>query len=151
MLQEKLTQIGDEQCYPTAVIVSDSEILLGIRNYDYGFDKLKTVSMWALPSWRCDRGETFEQTLRREVEEEVGITELEIYDYIGEAPGTKEGETMYIFSCAFDQDFQPKEPKQFSEWCWVRIEDYLAGEPYDVMNHVAHKLINQYLRTEFTL
>lgn len=151
MIQEKLNQIGDEQCYPAAVIISDSKILLGIRDYDYAFDKWKTVSLWALPSWRCDRGETFEQTLRREVREEVGITQLEILDYIGEAPGTKEGERIPIFSCATDQDYQPKKSEQFSEWVWVPIEDYLAGEPYDVMNPVAHKLISEYLRTQFVL
>lgn len=80
MVLDQLAKIGDEKKCPVAIIVRNRAILLGMRNYTP--DKWKEISVWTTPGGRCDFGETLEQTLRREVQEEVGITEFQIHDFI---------------------------------------------------------------------
>jgi len=65
------------------------------------------------PGRRSDIGETIEQTLRREVAEEVNITDLEILDFIGEVPGAKEGDVVLMFYCTTKQDGKLMEPEKF--------------------------------------
>src|SRR4051812_36798407 len=94
-LQEKLREIGSYEKCPIVVMSKDGKILTGHRHYTK--DKWKDISVWTLPGGRCDVGESLEQTLRRETQEEVGITEFEIIDFIGEVPGAKEGDIVSIF------------------------------------------------------
>ncbi len=121
----------------------DGKILTGLRNYTK--DKWKEISVWTIPGGRCDIGETLEQTLRREVAEEVGITEFEITGFIGEAPGAKEGDRVVIFSCTTNQDEKLMEPEKFSEWRWVSKDDYLNDGQYSGFNPAARKLIVDFL------
>ena len=78
-MQESLNLIGDQSKCPVALIIRDNKILLGHRHYTP--DKWKTVSVWTCPGGRCDDGETIEDTLRREVEEETGISNLKIEEF----------------------------------------------------------------------
>ncbi len=97
MLTKWLSRIGHSTLCTLAVIFRDQKILLGLRHYTP--DAWKAVSVWTTPGGRCDTHETVEITLRREVAEEVGITDLAIHDFIGEVPGGKEGDTVLIFFC----------------------------------------------------
>ncbi len=144
MMQEHLAKKGTPNLCPVAVIIRDGKILQGMRNYTP--DKWKTISVWTTPGGRCDEGETLEQTVRREVAEEVGITDLEIKDYIGEVPGAKENDSVPIFFATTTQDAKLMEPEKFSEWRWVPIEEYLKGEPWSSMNPKAHALIGEFLK-----
>ncbi|MEK7519805.1 MAG: NUDIX hydrolase, partial [Patescibacteria group bacterium] len=142
------SKIGDPSICPTAVLVKDKSVLLGFRNYTP--DKWKTVSVWTTPGGRCDTGETVEQTLRREIKEEINITNVNIIDIIAEIPGAKEGDVVTIFYCTTDQEPKLMEPEKFSEWKWVLIEEYLSGAPYDSMNPTAHRLISNFLKEKLT-
>lgn len=95
MLKTQLSRIGTKAICPIAVIVRDGKILMGLRHYTP--DKWKSISAWTIPGGRCDEGETIETTLRRETEEEIGVKDLEIIDFIGEVPGAKEGDIVPIF------------------------------------------------------
>jgi len=139
-----LSADGDISVCPTAAMVRDNKILLGLRNYTP--DKWKEISVWTTPGGRCDLGETIEETLCREVKEEVGITDFEIVDFIGEVPGAKEGDRVLIFYCVTFQDAELMEPEKFSGWRWVPIEEYLAGTPWNEMNPEAYKMISEYLK-----
>lgn len=139
-----LQKVGDTTCCATGAIVKDGHILLGLRNYTP--DKWKDISVWMTSGGRCDEGETLEQTLRREVKEEVDIDDLEIKDFIAEIPGSKEGDDVFIFFCTTKQDPKLMEPEKFGEWKWVSFEDYLRGDPYDIMNPLAHKVVGDYIR-----
>lgn len=121
-MQEILNARGTETSCPIAVIIRNKQILLGLRHYTP--DKWKTVSVWTVPGGRCDPGETVEETLRREVFEEVGVSQLEIVEYLGEHLGSKDGDTVQVFLCASDQEVRNMEPHKFSEWHWFAVDQW---------------------------
>jgi 8-oxo-dGTP pyrophosphatase MutT (NUDIX family) len=142
-MHTQLAKQGDGIICPIAVIVKNNKVLTGLRHYTP--DKWKKISVWTIPGGRSDLGETIEQTLRRETAEEVNITDLEILDFIGEVPGAKVGDVVLMFYCTTQQEAKLMEPKKFSEWRWVTIEDYLAEEKYSGFNLQARKMIIDYL------
>lgn len=143
LLQDHLEKITNTTTCPCAIIIKDKKILLGLRNYTP--DKWKAISVWTTPGGRCDVGETLETTLRREVQEEVGITDLNIVDFIDQVPGAKDGDTIPLFYCTTTQEPTLMEPEKFSEWKWVPIEEYTKGSPWSEMNPPAHKIISDYI------
>lgn len=70
---------------------------------------------------------------------------MAILDFIGEAPGVKEGDIVLMFYCTTKQEAKLMEPEKFSEWKWVPIKDYIAGELYSGFNPPARKMITDYL------
>ena len=138
-MREMLTSTGNETKCPVALIIKDNKILLGYRHYTP--DKWKTVSVWTCPGGRCDEGETIETTLRREVEEETGINDLEIIEFLGEYPGAKEGDFVPVFRCSTNQEAENIEPHKFSEWKWFSKEEF----PDTFINKDVAKLINRIL------
>ena len=73
---KELNKIGTKHTCTSAVIIKNDRILLGLRHYTS--DKWKTISVWTTPGGRCNKGESVENNLRREVLEETGITDLKI-------------------------------------------------------------------------
>ena len=143
-MKKQLLKISNQQTCPIAVLVRDGKILTGHRHYTK--DKWKDVSVWTIPGGRSDSGETIEQTLRREVYEEVGINEFEIVDFIGEAEGANVGDIVPIFLCTTNQEANLMEPEKFSEWRWVTKDDYLNNEEYSGFSPVARETIVKYLK-----
>jgi len=121
-MKEKLQNIGNTTTCPVAVIVRGGRVLLGYRHYTP--DKWKTISTWTCPGGRCDEGESAEVTLRREVEEETDIKDLEIVDFISEVPGAKKGDVVLVFLCRTDQEAILMEPHKFSDWKWFGMDDF---------------------------
>ncbi len=141
---EKLGLAGDGKLCPTIILHKNGNILKGLRHYTP--DKWKTISVWTNPGGRSDLGETLEESLRREVREEVDIKDFTITDFIGEFSGAKEGDILLVFYGETAQDPKLMEPEKFSEWKWVSIDEYIMGAPYNVMNPVAHTAISNYLK-----
>ena len=137
LLDTKLSQLGTPTTCPIALILRDGTVLMGKRNYSPEF------SVWTLPGGRCEEGETLEMTVRREVREEVGITDLEIIDFIAEIPGHKEGDVVPIFFCASNQEAILMEPDKFSEWRWFTLEEYTRDPVY---NPTSRKVVIAYLQ-----
>jgi ADP-ribose pyrophosphatase YjhB (NUDIX family) len=144
-MKVKLKEMGNEYKCPIAIMMRDGKILNGYRNYTK--EKWKDVSVWTVPGGRCDNGENLEETLRREVKEEVGITNFEIIDFIGETAGAKEGDILPIFFCITKEDARLMEPEKFSEWRWVEKDEFINNEEeYGGFNPIARKLIIDYLK-----
>lgn len=134
-LEEYLKKVGTNKMCPAVFILKGDELLIGLRNYTP--DKWKKISVWTIPAGRCDEGETLEETLRRETAEEVGITDLEITDYLGEVPGAKEGDIVFAFKGEVDQEPRLMEPEKFSEWKWCKLPEI----PENFINPELLKLI----------
>lgn len=143
-METKLKEIGNEKKCPIAIMMRDGKILTGYRNYTK--DKWKDISVWTVPGGRCDNGEMIEDALRREVAEEVGITDFEIVDFIGETAGAQEGDILPIFFCTTEEEARLMEPEKFSEWRWITTDEYINGEEYGGFNLVARELIINYLK-----
>lgn len=124
-LQQKLQEIGRESLAAAAVFEKDGKMLCGLRHYTP--DKWRKVSVWTIPGGRCDAGETIEATLRREVEEEVGFKDFKIEEFMGEFTGAKEGDTVYSFKCATNEEPRLMEPEKFSEWRWFVLSEIPAN------------------------
>tara|TARA_B100000745_G_scaffold300516_1_gene254896 strand:+ start:712 stop:1131 length:420 start_codon:yes stop_codon:yes gene_type:complete len=130
-MKEKLHKIGDTTTCPVAVIIRDGKVLMGHRHYT------SDVSVWTCPGGRCNEGESIEATLRREVEEEIGIRDLAIIDFISEVPGAKEGDSVPLFLCRTEQEAMLMEPQKFSDWKWFNMDDF----PEKFINDHARTLI----------
>lgn len=143
-MEKELAKKGDGIICPFAVMVQDRKVLCGYRNYTK--DVYKDMSVWTLPGGRSQTDETIEQALRREVMEEVGITEFKILDFIGEMPGMKPNTTLLIFYFTTKQEAKLMEPHKFSQWQWVPMEDYIKEEKYGYLNPAVQKMIVDYLR-----
>lgn len=143
MANNPLLEITSPLHCPGAVIIRDGKILIGLRHYTA--DKWKDISVWTLPGGRCDLNETTEVTLKREAEEEIGITDLKIIDFIGEVAGAKEGDIVPLFLCSTEQEPRLMEPEKFGEWKWVTIEDFSKDYYEDFINQKTHDVITEYL------
>lgn len=140
-LEKRLSEVGNDKICPTAIIVRDGKFLIGLRNYTT--DKWKDVSVWTAPGGRCDNGEKIENTLRREVEEETGISDLDISEFIGEVDGAKEGDIVYLFLAGTNQEAKNIEPEKFSGWKWTTVADV----PKNFINPKALELIKEKVLT----
>jgi 8-oxo-dGTP diphosphatase len=119
-LENLLNKKGSETHCPVAVIMRNDSVLMGHRHYTA--DKWKDISVWTIPGGRCDKGETIEQTLRREVFEETGIKNLVVKEFVQEVPGAKEGDIVLIFTAETAEEATLMEPEKFSEWKWFKAD-----------------------------
>lgn len=130
-----LQKRGSNRDVAVACIFKENKLLIGLRNYTK--DKWKDISLWTVPGGRCDAGETLEATLRREVLEEVGISNFNIINYLGKYSGAKENDNVYVFKAETGQEPRLMEPEKFSEWKWCKLSEI----PENFINHKALELI----------
>ncbi len=138
-MEKELSKIGNKTTCPVAIIIKNRKVLMGLRHYTP--DKWKTVSVWTIPGGRCDNSETLETTLRREVKEETGISDLRIMKYLGKVSGAKRGDIVPLFICCTKQEVQLIEPEKFSEWRWFGIKEF----PKNFINPLSLRFIKEYL------
>lgn len=98
-----------------AIIARNGKVLMGLRAY-------KKATVWTFPGGRRDFGEEPEKNLKREVEEEIGITDLEIVRKLGKKEGVAEGpegkDQVFVYECTTKQEPKNMEPQKFVEWQW---------------------------------
>lgn len=98
------------------IFLKDGKVLLGLRSYEA--KHYVDGDFWTTPGGRCDEGEEIETTLRREVEEEIGVKNFEIKEKLGVVPGAKEGDEVHVFLCETTEGEKLMEPEKFKEWRW---------------------------------
>lgn len=111
------------------VFMKNGKVLLGLRNYKT--QQYKDGDFWTTPGGRCDEGEEIEATLRREVEEEIGVKNFEIKEKLGAVPGAKEGDEVHVFLCRTEEEPTLMEPEKFKEWKWF--------DPKEIPNNFLNK------------
>jgi ADP-ribose pyrophosphatase YjhB (NUDIX family) len=135
----QLTDVGNTTICPTALLVKDGLFLVGLRRYS------DSKIVWTLPGGRCMANETIEHALRREVLEEVGISDFSIKELVGIVDGAKEGDVVPIYCANTSQDFKNLEPVKFIEWKWISKIDLQNNRAYISINPNAVNLVLEYL------
>ncbi len=135
ILQRRMTNTD----VAVAFIIKDNKILIGLRNYTK--DVWKDISVWTVPGGRCNPKETLEETLRREVKEEVNIKNLDIQSYLGKVRGSKSEDVVHVFICKTNSEAKLMEPEKFSEWKWCDTNSV----PDNFINPEGLDLVKKYL------
>lgn len=117
MPEEALGTKGDRQTAAAAVIARNGRFLAGLRNYKT--QQYKDGDFWTTPGGRCDEGETVGEALIRETEEEIGVTDLVVKEFLGVVPGAKDGDRVFLFLCETESEPRLREPEKFKEWKWA--------------------------------
>jgi 8-oxo-dGTP pyrophosphatase MutT (NUDIX family) len=104
----------------SSVITRNGRVLYGLRHY-------KDASLCVSPGGRCDPDETPEQTVLREIAEEIGVTDARIVRELGEYPGAYADEAgrdiVHVFEVATDQEPKLMEPEKFERWEWFSLDE----------------------------
>ena len=107
----------------TAVILKrddPSKILLGLRRRD---------NRWELPGGKIDPGETPEQTILREIIEELGIT-VKVNSLIAELAGTYRNIPMRVFGFETVWEAGELEMNVHARLVWVTLQE---ASGYDIV------------------
>lgn len=104
-----------------ALIVRDRRVLMGLREYEKG------NPVWTLPGGRCEPDEEPQAGLKREVAEEVAVTDLQIVRLLGVKEGAYRDENgadqVHMFLCGTKQEPRCLEPEKFLEWRWIGLDE----------------------------
>lgn len=135
-LKNILSKKGNPKICPMALIFKDGKLLIGLRHYVFDGKKLPT---WTIPGGRCNKGETIETTLRRELAEEIGLKNFKITEFVAQVAGAREGDLVYMFKLETEEEPKLLEPEKFSEWQWTTLSEI----PSNFINQEALVLINK--------
>lgn len=110
-------EISPEQLCIFAFIRKDNKVLMGLREY------VKGSPIWTYPGGRGKVGETLIETLKREVLEEIGVSEITPTRILGQKEGVKNGDRVYFVECEISDEPKLMEPDKFIEWKWFPINE----------------------------
>lgn len=119
----------------------DGKVLLGLRNY---IKDGKLVPTWTIPGGQTEPGETVEDGLRREVLEEIGVTDYSIDQFLGIISGIDKDRMVHVYLGSTLQEPELREPEKFSEWHWFRVEEI----PSNFINPLALELLQAHFASQ---
>ncbi|MFZ2620957.1 MAG: NUDIX domain-containing protein [Minisyncoccia bacterium] len=106
----------DQLCF-FALIKKDNKILMGLREYRKG------APVWTYPGGRAIEGETMIESIKREILEEIGVSNVNFLRVIGQKDGVKSGDKVYFIQCEINEEPKLIEHDKFKEWKWHEIND----------------------------
>lgn len=134
------------------MILRDDKILLGLRHSDpeKADSELHGEGTWTMPGGKIEFGETFEETVEREVLEETGIKvnkdKLRLISVSNDKNESAHFVTLGFLCEDFEGEAKVMEPDEITEWQWFSLENlpenlfppsrnvlnnYLSGEIYN--------------------
>lgn len=127
MAGEKLFNVGIK------ALIRNSEGKVLVLHFNKETQNRKLVSYWDIPGGRINIGETYEQTLKREVEEEIGITDFDnvrfltatIANFDIQNGGQEVGLVLFVYEVDVTNP-NIKLSDEHSQYEWV--EPVVAGE-----------------------
>ncbi len=121
---DNLSQYTDERGMGVAILLVDTigpKILLGRRRNSYGAGK------WGLPAGRLRLHEPIDESMKRELEEETGVTPV-VFQYLGvvrdfqDALGGSFIHFAYLCS-SYRGEIVNREPDKCEGWHWFDMDD----------------------------
>lgn len=106
---------GKEAAGALIVAKNTGRVLLLLRNEDSG-----EPSTWAGAGGKVEEGESIEQALQRELQEEIGVSGIEVYpSYVFE----RENFTFHNFIGVVDEEFVPELNEEHSRYKWANVDN----------------------------
>lgn len=107
------------------------------------------LGCWDLPKGKLEEGETLEENALREVQEETGVEQLALGDFLGHTYHTytnKKGkrllkDTAWYKMTSNDQELTPQTEEGIEKVVWMPLQELLAQQPIyknivDVLNRL---------------
>lgn len=129
-MKEKIYHLGIK-----ALIRNPSGEVLLLKVNQEKFKNPKPRSYWDIPGGRVLNGHTIEETLRREVEEETGLTALESFEPIDTVVSNieiplegeqKAGLVLSIYNCLLKDEEKIRLSEEHTEFSWFSTKE--AGQ-----------------------
>jgi 8-oxo-dGTP diphosphatase len=126
-MKEKIYHLGVK-----ALIRNQSGEVLLLKVNQKKFKNPKPGSYWDIPGGRVLNGHTIEETLRREVEEETGLTTLESFEPIDTVVSNieiplegekKAGLVLSIYTCFPRGEINVRLSEEHTEYCWFSTQE----------------------------
>jgi 8-oxo-dGTP diphosphatase len=102
------------------LVVKDGKVLLGERLTSHG------SGTWAIPGGHMEGGESFEETAQREVEEETGLTDVEVKGLVSVSNDRvydKHFVSIGILVEWKSGEPYPAEPEKSQNWTWFETDE----------------------------
>lgn len=129
-----LDSAGDGKKIAVAFVVREGKVLLGLREYtkdkrQSDFQNREIKDFLIAPGGRSEAGETLRETIARELQEEIGITNFTVQQYLGVANGYLSEDEVHAFLIDIgDAAVQNNEPDKFKEWSFFDVDEIPADK-----------------------
>lgn len=91
------------------------------RGGEYLLARRRDIGLWNLPGGGLEPGETVEECLAREVQEEVGIA-IRVVRLVGVYSKPQKNEIVLTFLCKLASDDEPTTSDEVSEVGWFKLD-----------------------------
>lgn len=115
-----------------AIIIKDGKVLL-VTGYE--------MDLYWTPGGRIEDGEDHEQTLRRELQEELGVDVVRMTPFVTyKAARTTTGEMRTVYIYFADIEGEPRPQEEIKALVWYGMEHY-TNKTIEVKPHTYKKVI----------
>lgn len=141
-----MTQINEKaeklRCFVAVylILTNDKNQILLAKRQNTGY----MDGLWALPAGHLEKGETLEDAVKREAEEEIGVEPIDcqyiytLHRIAAENIGQKDYLDFFFVASEYEGKIENKEPEKCSELNWFNLDDL----PEDIVPYISLALDN---------